>query len=346
MQRVIAATAVVVGTVLVGTLSAQGTSNVRVERLLSAPIIAPGIHPSVGENIQGPSVIKVPDWINDPLGEYYLYFADHKGLYIRLAYADDLLGPWKIHAPGSLQIRDSYFLVEPPAVSPEDAARLLASQARRSHDGLFEATTPHIASPDVHVDHANERVIMYFHGLDDVSTQVSRVATSSDGIHFEARPERLGRTYMRIFNHDGYTYSMAMPGQFYRSRNPLGNFEEGPRLFNANMRHSALLIRDNTLFVFWTQVGDVPEHIMLSTIDMSGEWESWQQTPGIEVLRPQYEWEGSDAPLEPSVRSTAYGVVNQLRDPAIYEDKESGRTYLFYAVGGEAGIAVAEIHFD
>ena len=347
MQRVIAATAVVVGTVLVGTLlSAQGTSNVRVERLLSAPIIAPGIHPSVGENIQGPSVIKVPDWINDPLGEYYLYFADHKGLYIRLAYADDLLGPWKIHAPGSLQIRDSYFLVEPPAVSPDVAARLLASQARRSHDGLFEATTPHIASPDVHVDHANERVIMYFHGLDDVSTQVSRVAMSSDGIHFEARPERLGRTYMRIFNHDGYTYSMAMPGQFYRSRNPLGNFEEGPRLFNANMRHSALLIRDNTLFVFWTQVGDVPEHIMLSTIDMSGEWESWQQTPGIEVLRPQYEWEGSNAPLEPSVRSTAYGVVNQLRDPAIYEDKESGRTYLFYAVGGEAGIAVAEIHFD
>ncbi len=333
-----------------GTLSAQGTTNIRVERLLSAPIIAPGIHPSVGENIQGPSVIKVPDWINDPLGEYYLYFADHKGLYIRLAYADDLLGPWKIHAPGSLQIRDSHFLAEPPAVSPDVAKRLRASQERRgvpmSHDGLFEATTPHIASPDVHVDHVNERVIMYFHGLDDVSTQVSRVATSSDGIHFEARPERLGRTYMRIFNHDGYTYSMAMPGQFYRSRNPLGNFEEGPRLFNANMRHSALLIRDNTLFVFWTQVGDVPEHIMLSTIDISGEWESWQQTPGIEVLRPQYEWEGSNAPLEPSVRSTAYGVVNQLRDPAIYEDNESGRTYLFYAVGGEAGIAVAEIHFD
>jgi len=63
-------------------------------------------------------------------------------------------------------------------------------------------------------------------------------------------------------------------------------------------------------------------------------------------VRPQYEWEGSNAPLEPSVRSTAYGVVNQLRDPAIYEDNESGRTYLFYAVGGEAGIAVAEIHFD
>ena len=326
-----------------GTLSAQGTSNVRVERLLSAPIIAPGIHPSVGENIQGPSVIKVPDWINDPLGEYYLYFADHKGLYIRLAYADDLLGPWKIHAPGSLQIRDSYFLVEPPAVSPDVAARLLASQARRSHDGLFEATTPHIASPDVHVDHANERVIMYFHGLDDVSTQVSRVATSSDGIHFEARPERLGRTYMRIFNHDGYTYSMAMPGQFYRSEDGFTNFEEGPRLFVPNMRHSAVIVRDNYLYVFWTRVGDAPESIMLSTIDLRPDWTKWKESEETIVLRPERDWEGANAPVEPSVRSTAYGYVNQLRDPTLYV--EDGVVYMLYAVAGESGIALARVDF-
>ena len=350
VQRMIVSLAVLVATAFSVGLDAQAPSNVRVERLLDAPIIAPGIHPSVGENIQGPSVIKVPEWVDDPLGDYYLYFADHKGLYIRLAYADDLLGPWTIHPPGSLQIQDSHFLAEPPAVSSDVAERLRASQERRgvpmSHDGLFEATTPHIASPDVQVDHQNQRIVMYFHGLDDVSTQLSRVATSSDGIHFDARPEQLGRSYMRIFHHDGYTYSMAMPGQFYRSRDPLGNFEEGPRLFNANMRHSALLVRENTLFVFWTQVGDAPEHIMLSTVDIAGDWNSWQNTPGVEVLRPEYPWEGSSAPLEPSVRSTAYGVVNQLRDPALYEDVASGRTYLFYAVGGEAGIAIAEVHFD
>ena len=331
-------------------LGAQAPAGVRVERLLDAPIIAPGIHPSIGENIQGPSLIKVPEWVDDPLGAYYLYFADHKGLYIRLAYADDLLGPWSIHAPGSLQIADSHFLTEPPEVAPDVAARLRASQERRgvpmSHDGLFEATTPHIASPDVHVDDANRRIVMYFHGLDGVSTQVSRVATSTDGIHFEARPERLGRTYMRIFEHDGYTYSMAMPGQFYRSRNPLSGFEEGPRLFNASMRHSALLIRDDTLHVFWTQMGDAPEHVMLSTIDIAGDWTAWKSTPGVEVLRPEHDWEGAGAPLAPSVRSTAYGVVNQLRDPAIYEDAETGRVYLLYAVGGEAGIAIAEVYFD
>ncbi len=328
----------------------NGDPGVRVERLLDRPIITPDLHPSIGVNIQGPSLIRVPDWVESALGDYYLYFADHKGRYIRLAYADDLLGPWTIHAPGSLQIADSHFLTEPPEVAPDVAARLRASQERRgvpmSHDGLFEATTPHIASPDVHVDDANRRIVMYFHGLDDVSTQVTRVATSPDGIHFEARPERLGRSYMRAFRHDGYTYAMSMPGQFYRSRDPLGGFEEGPLLFNPDMRHAALLKRDDTLLVFWTEVGEAPERIKLSRIDLAGDWLTWAETRGVEVLRPDRDWEGAGAPLEPSVRSTAYGHVNQLRDPAIFEDAASGRTYLLYAVAGESGIAIAQVHLE
>jgi hypothetical protein len=328
-------------------LEAQtNTAGVRVERLLDAPIIHPDLHPSIGENIQGPSVIRVPEWVEDRLGDYYLYFADHKGRYIRLAYADDLLGPWSIHAPGSLQIEDSYFATAPPEVPPAEEARLRALPSALGHDRFVEATTPHIASPDVHVDDENRRIVMYFHGLEGVSRQLSRVATSSDGIHFEARPEPLGRTYMRALQHDGYTYIMSMPGQFYRSREPLSGFEEGPRLFNGNMRHAALLRRGETLYVFWTQVGHVPEHIMLSTIDISGDWATWSETPGVEVLRPEFDWEGADAPLEPSVRSTAYGHVNQLRDPAIYEDADSGRIYLLYAVAGESGIAIAEVHLD
>ena len=321
---------------------------VRVERLLDRPIIRPDLHPSIGENIQGPSLIRVPDWVPDPLGAYYLYFADHKGLYIRLAYADDLTGPWWIHPDGSLQIADSHFLTEPPEVAPDEAERLRGASRTSgnglSHDRLFEATTPHIASPDVHVDDENRRIVMYFHGLEGVGKQVSRVATSPDGVRFEALPEVLGRTYMRVFEHGGYTYAMAMPGQFYRSRDSLGGFEEGPRLFNGSMRHSALLVRDETLFVFWTQVGHAPERILLSTIDISGDWRYWSESPPVEVLRPEHDWEGADALAEPSVRSTAYGHVNQLRDPAILE--EDGRIFLAYAVAGESGVAIAEVHFD
>ena len=322
---------------------------VRVERLLDAPIITPQLHPSIGANIQGPSLIRVPDWVEAPLGRYYLYFADHKGTYIRLAYADDLLGPWHIHAPGSLQIADSHFLTEPPHVPPAELARIRAARASRgpsnlSHDLLTEVTTPHIASPDVHIDSVNRRIVMYFHGLEGVGRQVTRVAVSGDGIRFEPRPEVLGRTYMRAFAHDGDTYAMSMPGQLYRSLDGLSGFEEGPLLFNRNMRHAALLQRGQTLFVFWTEVGHVPERILLSTIDVSGDWMAWSETPGVEVLRPAHDWEGADAPLEPSVRSTAYGHVNQLRDPAIFQ--EGGRTFLLYAVAGESGIAIAEVHID
>ena len=210
-----------------------------------------------------------------------------------------------------------------------------------SHDALSEITTPHIASPDVHVDAAGGRIVMYFHGLEDVATQVSRVAVSRNGINFEAMPEIIGPSYMRIFPHDGMTYALAMPGQFFRSRDGLRGFEPGPVLFNPMMRHSALLKRGNELLVFWTQVGEAPERILLSRIDIAGDWFGWKESTSIEVLRPERSWEGADAPLMPSVRSTAYGHVNQLRDPAIFEEVRG--TYLLYAVAGESGIAIAEI---
>lgn len=321
---------------------------VTVTRLMDAPIIHPGLDESIGENIQGPSLIKVPDWVVAPLGRYYLYFADHKGSYIRLAYADDLLGPWRIHQPGSLRLDDSFFLTRRPVLDDAERARLEEDFAKRgvqiSHDIINEITAPHIASPDVHVDDAARRIVMYYHGLEDVGKQVTRVATSLDGIHFQARPEVLGRTYLRAFEWQGQTYGLAMPGQYYRSDDGLGGFEAGPLFFNPDMRHCAVIVRGSTLWVFWTQVGDVPEHIKVSTVDLDRDWNEWRETQGVEVLRPEREWEGADAPLLPSVRSTAYGMVNQLRDPAIYVEGED--VYLLYAVAGESGIAIAKVEFS
>jgi len=325
----------------------MGETNVRVTRLLDAPIITPDLHPSIGKNIQGPSLIRVPDWVPVPLGAYYLYFADHKGSYIRLAYADSLRGPWQVYPPGSLQLADSRFLTKPPDAPADVVEKIKTHIASRigldqlSHDLLTELTTPHIASPDVHVDPAHQTIVMYFHGLEGLGQQVTRVATSPDGIHFSAHPEILGRCYLRAFPHTDYTYAMAMPGQFYRSKDGLTAFEEGPLLFNKNMRHAALLKREETLYVFWTQVGDTPERILLYTIDVSVDWQAWQSTEAVEVLRPERPWEGADEPLAHSVRSVAYGHVNQLRDPAIFV--EGDRTYLLYAVAGESGIAIAEV---
>lgn len=328
----------------------SGRPRIRAQRLADAPIIAPETHPGAGENIQGPSLIRVPDWVRRPLGRYYLYFADHKGTHIRLAYSDDLLGPWRIHPPGSLRIENSHFPADPPQVDEQELARAVARHRRirrynrLPHSLRKEFTTPHIASPDAHVDARNRRIVMYFHGLAGLGVQCSRAAVSRDGIDFHACPEVLGRTYLRVFRHAGVTYGIAMPGQVYRSADGLSGFEEGPTLFNPDMRHCALLRRGEFLHVFWTQVGHAPERILMSTIDLSVPWTRWKETRAVEVMRPERAWEGADLPLEPSLGSVAYGRVNQLRDPAIFE--ENGRVFLLYAVAGEAGIAIAELHLD
>lgn len=326
---------------------ATSTAAVQITRLGDGPIIHAQLDPSIGANIQGPSLIKVPPWVKAPLGKYYLYFADHKGAYIRLAYADQLTGPWRVHTSGSLQLAQSHFLTAPPPVDAAQRAEIEAAFAARgvkiAHDVVEEVTTPHIASPDVHVDALNQQIVMYFHGLESLGQQVTRVAVSADGINFVAQPQILGRTYFRAFNWQDMTYGLAMPGQFYRAEHPYGPFVQGPMLFNQHMRHSAVLVRNNQLWVFWTQVGDVPEHIKLSTIDLSDDWMRWTATSGVEVLRPEHAWEGADAQLVPSVRSTAYGLVNQLRDPALYA--ENGEVFLLYAYGGESGIGLAKVEF-
>jgi len=335
------------------------TPAVKVRRLIDAPIISAATDASLGENIQGPSLVRVPEWVESPLGRYYLYFADHKGEYIRLAYADALSGPWTVHVPGSLQLEDSHFPIEPPEVPPGALERLREAARDQGfdldtlpHDPILELTAPHIASPDVIVDRENRRFIMYFHGLESFAEQDSRVATSEDGLNFKAHREiigaelgpGMGKTYLRVFRYRGFSYAMAMPGQFYRSADGISNWAVGPRLFESDMRHSGLLLREDRLWVFWTRVGDAPERILLSTIDLEPDWMDWRDGRPIEVLRPEREWEGASSVVEPSARSVAYGRVNQLRDPAIYVEGES--TYLLYAVAGESGIGIAQIDLE
>jgi hypothetical protein len=319
----------------------------RAHRLAGNPIIRPGMEPRIGANIQGPSLIRVPTWVKHPLGRYYLYFADHKGDHIRLAYADALHGPWRIHGTGALQLADSLFptrpIDPPPEVKPLPPRPGIAPPGTPDIPSLEEdATTPHIASPDVHVDHANRRIVMYFHGLSDYRTQRTRVALSADGLAFRPLPELLGPSYFRVFAHRGAHYALVMPGIIYRSADGLSGFVAGPDVFGEpRQRHTALLKRDDTLFVFWTRVGDAPERILVSRIDLSGDWTAWRASEPVELLRPEHDWEGASLPVEPSFRGAINRPVNQLRDPAIFE--EDGRTYLLYAVQGERGIAIAEL---
>ncbi len=98
-----------------------------VTRLGDGPLIDPNVDARMGSNIRVPSLIRAPSWVDKPLGKYYLYFADHRGTYIRLAYVDDILGPWKMHEAGSLQLEDSHYPTpaHPVRWRPEPEARCM-----------------------------------------------------------------------------------------------------------------------------------------------------------------------------------------------------------------------------
>ena len=290
---------------------------ISIERLGDGPIIRPDMDARMGDNINGPSLIRAPDWLPAPLGRYYLYFGHHDGRYIRLAYADSVAGPWRMHEPGVLPITESGF-------------------------------KGHIASPDVYVDDEARQIRLYFHGADlptaNKQPQYTRVALSSDGLNFETREEFLGRPYMRTVPYDGQFLSIAMPGIFYRSRDGLTGFEVGPSPFHEDMRHAALLIRGNRLLVFYSQIGHEPERILLSEIDLSQDWMDWRPTEPRLVLEPERDYEGGDLELRPSIRGWALEPVRELRDPAVFV--EDGAHYLLYSVAGENGIALAQFELS
>jgi len=305
----------------------------RIERLDSNPIIVPSMLPGAdGENINGPSVIRVPPWIDGAMGKYYLYFAHHAGTYIRLAYADDLAGPWTVYEPGTLRLEDTI--------------------CNDIHESAY-ADYRHVASPDVHVDAESQQIRMYFHcpayiagpKAEEASyKQVTLLATSTDGLNFAAGTEPLGNSYFRLFKWDGMDYALGMPGVFYRSADGLGNFEEGPTLFTEDQRHTAVKVDNGKLIVFYTVVGENPERILLSEIELGGDWIKWTATDPKVVLEPDTDWEGANLAHESSVRGFSMEPVRQLRDPALFEI--DGRSYLLYSVAGESGIAIAEIHWS
>jgi hypothetical protein len=279
------------------------------------PVIRPDmLKGDDGDNINGPSLIRAPRWLAKPLGRYYLYFAHHQGTYIRLAYANDPLGPYTVYEPGTLH------LAEVPTCQG------------------------HVASPDVHVDEAHQQIRMYFHCFPttDSRQQVTFAATSKDGIRFSPLPETLGVSYFRVFRWRGFYYALAQPGILYRSKDGLTGFEKGPTLFSDDMRHSAVTIAGHDLLVFYTNVGQAPpERIRLSTIRLTPDWRQWRETPPVPILEPTTDYEGVDRPLAPSVRGSGTTWLHELRDPCVFRD--GAKAYLLYSVAGEKGIAIAQL---
>jgi hypothetical protein len=322
-------------------------------RFAENPLVSLRSDPSVGDNINGPSVIKVPAWVQKPLGRYYMYFAHHSGTHIRLAYADSLRGPWKIHVPGVLDVSTTA-LYRPQPDPPY------------SIYGVYT----HVASPEVLIDDANRRIIMWVHGQfsdgkrwpdDPVEaqawlrrngyTQVTQVTVSTDGLNFKAQPVISPEPYLRVFQHAGEYFGIVRLGRLVRATDPLKPFVSGPDPFrdtpySNKVRHVALYVDGDTLHVFLSVIGAAPESILHTTMPLAGDWKNWKVGAFDEVLKPEARYECPDWPVRPSEVGEIHGAARQLRDPAIHVEKSAGgkdRLTLFYTVCGEQGIAAADL---
>jgi len=345
----------------------------------SQPIIDQAMFAAVGveadgENMNGPSLIRIPDWIlpedrADPSAVYYLYFAHHDGSYIRMAWAADVEGPWTFYQIGSLV--------------PLGDRGVLDNGLDDLDLGLGVVIEEnHLASPDVLVDDEARQIIMYFHSGsstffndNEINSQNSWVSTSDNGLEFldNIRPVRLGPSYFKVFSHGGQLYAVDNSGTPKRAPDPDNPWEPPAdyysgstisRLWESNdnntfqdaifdalgvprselrVRHSAVRVVGDELQVFYTQRGDILERVQLSTIDLSVDFDDWVLSyPGQDILQAIPGWEGGQFPPERSELGAAPEDVNQLRDPDIFEDTD-GSLYLVYAGGGEDALGIAEL---
>ena len=234
-------------------------------------------------NINGPSLIKVPDSIKNKLGKYYLYFAHHQGKHIRMAYSDNVTGPYKLLQGGTLQLNET-------------------------------PCNGHIASPDIHI--VDDKIVMYYHG--DISNgQYTFKAESSDGIKFTSDDKVLTPFYHREFNYLGDVYAICknknINSQIYKR---VGTEYKLQFELLDNSRHTAVYVDGNKLYIFYTIVGEAPERIyVLKIVD-------WEILSNYELKRPQLQFEGAMEPNVPSRFGMVWGLHNQLRDPCIFNDHE------------------------
>ena len=252
----------------------------------------------------------MPDWVENPLGKYYLYFAHHKGSYIKMAYADSQGGDWKMYDGGILPLDKSGLVTKVGKKSDLETLRKYNTwsesialieigkaaqksfEKRKKINGKGSApTTPHLANPEVIINEKTKKFHLYIHGVVEGSLQKSKVALSKDGINFDAQPEIISLPYLIVFPFRGEFYGMAMPGFLYRSKNGILDFEVRKRwLFDTNVRYSGLHLKGNDLYIFYTQFGDQPEQILYTRMDMtSTDWNDWNVEPARALLQPEVE---------------------------------------------------------
>lgn len=338
---------------------------------------------SDGQSINSPMVIRLPKWLAkkdrvSPKAKYYMYFAHHGGKYIRMAWAENIEGPWTLHNVSQDTDLDKKGVLS-LYTKTEDG---YDSQMRISPQIV---TKGHIASGYVVLDHKTKKFILYFHGgqifvEDDkkkLFPQRTFAVLSDDGVNFTEpiQPAVLGESYFVPFEHRGRWYAFGNTGELHSAPTegsmwiaPEGSdpredlwqhrrclldelFEKYSKENNISVdppmmaRHVGLHIVGDKMYVLCSAKSDAPERLYLTTFDISDEdCDKWTATDLKIVMTAKTDWEGGNLEPKLSENGKAKTTLNDLRDPFIFEDTD-GKLYLFYSGGGEQAIGVASIEF-
>jgi len=351
----------------------------RHEPLITSALFTEAGAPSTeGFNINGPSVIRIPAWLKKsgdvahPDANFYMYFASHVGQYIRMAWAKELAGPWTLYGTGR-QIESGQ----------RGVLDLGAEASLCIGNGLTIAGHAASPDVHVDEDQKQIVLYFHgpvFHEKKRLG-QCTLVATSENGLNFNPpdragessrgiRPVVLGSSYFRVFRCRGRTYAVASRAQLYKAPGTVGescwqvpdSFHHDTMLWEPRrdplvmpplveksgkemlIRHAGVHVQGSRLNLFYSRIGDQPECVMHSQIDITSEnWNDWSAiSPASSVLVPEYQWEGTDLPLKPSESGWGIGV-RELRDPYVFED--AGKLFLFYCGRGEEAIGMAELSY-
>ena len=336
-----------------------------VTRLTDTPLVAAemfppsaiaGLEPDALANINGPSVLRMPDWAAGKQAALHMYFGHHKGKSLRLAYADRLEGPWAMYPDPIIPLADSLF--EPEDPPPDPALPEPDWVGALGGDYLYA----HVASPDAHIDAPNRRIVMYYHGLLRNGDQQTRLATSADGLHFTPQAPLLGPPYFRATRLDGpdggMIYLSMWEGRLGRMTSWEGPVELAPRIYDGDhlpahvsgrdarhpgrrIRHGHIFAHEGRLHMTFSRIGDGPERCLHCEVVPADDWANWRFGPVSHLLRPAPGWEGGDLPMRPSIMGTAMERLHELRDPALFTD--NGQVYMAYCGGGESGLGIARM---
>ena len=262
-----------------------------------------------------PTVFHAADYIENPIGEWYLYYAPHDNPGgICLMYGDNLEGPWTEYANN-------------PVIDNEWSPHY---------------SVPHVSSPDAKWNVESGRLFVYFHG----SNSVTRWAETDDGINFDyggvavtnemGGPDVTETSYARVFTHRD-TSSDYKYGMFY-----MGNERDNKR--RIRLAES----RDGRTWVVnpdYVVAGGSEEGTNVSAGSL-WEWDGqlyviYHASSGKTYARTidQTLRKVGDTPILLHKASGNGEDVGRIASPEIVT--HNGETYLFYESGDRLGATIA-----